>query len=271
MTTRVAIVGATGKMGLLVSDLVEANPDYELVARLNSSSALSEMLGADVAIDLTVPAVSQGIVDFAIDNGIRVLVGTSGWSQARIDALSHKIKGRTDVGAVIIPNFSLGSVLGTAFSALAARFFDSIEIIEAHQSGKVDSPSGTAVRTAELMAAARAGLGPVAAPHIDQRARGQQVATVPVHSLRMAGVLARQDVIFGGSGETLTITHNTLSADAYERGILVALAATRNCVGVTVGLDQLIDLGLSGEAAEPAAVAEAPPARPEDAEMEPGE
>lgn len=270
MTTRVAVIGATGKMGRLVCDLVEATPEYDLVARLNSSSALSEMLGADVAVDLTMPAVSQSVVDFATDHGIRVLVGTSGWSQARIDTLGHRLTGRSDVGAVIIPNFSLGSVLGTAFSALAARFFDSIEIIEAHRSSKVDSPSGTAVRTAELMAAARAGLGPVAAPHTDQRARGQQVATIPVHSLRMAGVLARQDVILGGAGETLTITHNTLSADAYERGILVALAATRTCVGVTVGLDQLLDLGLTDERAEPAA-AEVPPARPEDAEMEPGE
>ena len=271
MTTRVAIVGATGKMGRLVGDLVEKTPGYEVVARLNSSSALDEMLGADVAIDLTVPAVSQSVVDFAIDNGIRVLVGTSGWSQARLDALGRKIADRTDVGAVIIPNFSLGSVLGTAFAALAARFFDSIEIVEAHQAGKVDSPSGTAVRTAELMTAARAGLGPVAAPHIDQRARGQQIATIPVHSLRLAGLLARQDVIFGGTGETLTISHNTLSADAYERGILVALAATRECVGVTVGLDKLIDLGLSGETTEPTAAAEVPPAAPENAEMEPGE
>jgi 4-hydroxy-tetrahydrodipicolinate reductase len=271
MTTRVAVIGATGKMGRLVCGLVENDAEYDLVARLDSTSALSEMLGADVAIDLTAPAVSQSVVDFAVSNGIRVLVGTSGWSQPRIDALGHKLKGRTDVGAVIIPNFSLGSVLGTAFAALAARFFDSIEIVEAHQAGKVDSPSGTAVRTAELMAVARAGLGPVAAPHIDQRARGQQVATVPVHSLRLAGVLARQDVIFGGSGETLTITHNTLSADAYERGILVALAATRDCVGVTVGLDQLIDLGLAGEVVEPAAAPAGPPAGPENAEMEPGE
>lgn len=273
MTTRVAVIGATGKMGRLVCDLVDNAAEYELVARLDSTSELSEMLGADVAIDLTAPAVSQSVVDFAVSNGLRVLVGTSGWSQARIDALGHKLKGRTDVGAVIIPNFSLGSVLGTAFAALAARFFDSIEIVEAHQAGKVDSPSGTAVRTAELMAAARAGLGPVAAPHIDQRARGQQIATVPVHSLRMAGVLAKQDVIFGGSGETLTITHNTLSADAYERGILVALAATRDCVGVTVGLDQLIDLGLSGDVpgAAPDAPPAGPPAAPEDAEMEPGE
>jgi 4-hydroxy-tetrahydrodipicolinate reductase len=271
MTTRVAVIGATGKMGRLVSDLVEKEPGYDLVARLDSSSELSEMLGADVAIDLTVPSVSQSVVDFAVDNGIRVLVGTSGWTQARIDSLGHRLKGRSDVGAVIIPNFSLGSVLGTAFAALAARFFDSVEIVEAHQSSKVDSPSGTAVRTAELMSAARAGLGPVSAPHVDQRARGQQVATIPVHSLRLAGVLARQDVTFGGAGETLTITHNTLSAEAYERGILVALAATRDCVGVTVGLDQLIDLGLPGADAQPEPAPPVPPARPETAEMEPGE
>jgi 4-hydroxy-tetrahydrodipicolinate reductase len=271
MTTRVAVIGATGKMGRLVSDLVGNEPGYEVVARLDSTSELSEMLGADVAIDLTVPSVSQGVVDFAVDNGIRVLVGTSGWTQARIDSLAHRLKGRTDVGAVIVPNFSLGSVLGTAFAALAARFFDSVEIVEAHQASKVDSPSGTAVRTAELMAAARAGLGPVSAPHVDQRARGQQVAAIPVHSLRLAGVLARQDVTFGGAGETLTITHNTLSADAYERGILVALAATRDCVGVTVGLDQLIDLGLPGGQTEPEPATAVPPARPETAEMEPGE
>jgi len=244
MTTRVAVIGATGKMGRLVSDLIEKTDGYDLVARLDSSSALSDMLGADVAVDLTVPGVSQSVVDFAVDNGLRVLVGTSGWSQERIDALGHRLAGRDDAGVVIIPNFSIGSVLGSAFSALAARFFDSIEIVEAHHANKVDSPSGTAVRTAELIGRARAGLGPVSAPHTDQRARGQQVSSVPVHSLRLEGMMARQDVFFGGAGETLTISHNTLSSAAYERGILLALEATRTARGVTVGLDRIVDLGL---------------------------
>ena len=243
MTTRVAIIGATGKMGRLVSDLIDRTDGFEVVARLDSRSELSEMMAAEIAVDLTRPDVSRGVVDFAIGHGMRVLVGTSGWSQDGIDDLAHRLVGREDTGVIIIPNFSIGSVLATAFSALAARFYDSIEIVEAHQPGKVDSPSGTAVRTAELIARARAELGPVSAPHTDQRARGQQVASVPVHSLRLSGLLARQDVFLGGTGETLTISHNTLSPSAYESGILLALAATRTATGVTVGLDQIVDLG----------------------------
>ncbi|TFD14021.1 4-hydroxy-tetrahydrodipicolinate reductase [Cryobacterium sp. TMT1-21] len=261
MTTRVAIVGVTGTMGRLVSGLVEQTDGYELVAGLDSRSELSEMLGAEVVIDLTLPRVSQSVVDFAVDHGLRVLVGTSGWSQGRIDTLAHRIAGREDTGVIIIPNFSIGSVIATALSAMVARFYDSIEIVEAHQAGKVDSPSGTAVRTAELIGRARADIGPVAAPHTDQRARGQQVSSVPVHSLRLEGMLARQDVIFGGAGETLTISHNTLSAAAYERGILLALAAARTATGVTVGLDQIIDLGLGERGAPssgPAATGPAP-------------
>lgn len=248
MTTRVAVIGATGTMGQMVCTLIENTEGYELVARLNSRSALSEMLGASVAIDLTRPGVSQSVVDFAVENGLRVLVGTSGWSQERIDSLSHRLAGRDDVGVVIIPNFSIGSVLGSAFAALASRFYDSIEIIEAHQAGKVDSPSGTAVRTAELIGRARAELGPVSAPHTDQRARGQQVSSVPIHSLRLDGLLARQEVLLGGPGETLSISHNTLSARSYQRGILLALAATTDARGVTVGLDQIVDLGLNDPA-----------------------
>jgi 4-hydroxy-tetrahydrodipicolinate reductase len=180
---------------------------------------------------------------------LRVLVGTSGWSQDGIASLSRRLAGRDDTGVIIIPNFSIGSVLATAFAALAARFYDSIEIVEAHQPSKVDSPSGTAVRTAELIGRARADLGPVSAPHTDQRARGQQVSSVPVHSLRLSGLLARQDVFLGGTGETITISHNTLSPSAYESGILLALAAARTITGVTVGLDQIVDLGFDSAAA----------------------
>ncbi len=127
-----------------------------------------------------------------------------------------------------MPNFSLGSVLATRFAALAAPYFDSIEIVEAHHPGKVDSPSGTAIRTAELIGAARDGIGPVEAPHADQRARGQQVASVPIHSIRLDGVLAQQDVLFGGVGETLSIRHVTMSDASYEAGIMLGLRATRD-------------------------------------------
>ena len=244
MTTKVAVVGATGKLGRVVSQLVEQSDDFELVAQIGSRGELSEMLGADLVVDVTVPAVSQGIVEFAVGNGINTLVGTSGWSNERIASLERAIAGTPEVGVIIVPNFSLGSVLATSFAATAARFFDSMEIVEAHHASKIDSPSGTAVRTAELMGAARGALGPVAAPHVDQRARGQQVSSIPIHSLRMQGVVAKQDVLFGGNGEVLTISHETLAPQAYEAGILLALRAARTARGVTVGLDKLIDLGL---------------------------
>lgn len=243
MTTKVAVVGATGKLGQLVSRVVGETDGFELGATLDSRSPLADMLDADIVVDVTMPGVSQGVVDFALANGKNVLVGTSGWSRERIVALEKRLALLPDLGAVIIPNFSLGSVLATTFAEIAARFFDSMEIVETHQAAKVDSPSGTAVRTAELMGNARAELGPVLAPHTDQRARGQQVSSIPIHSLRMDGVLARQDVIFGGTGETLTVSHHTLDPRSYEAGIAVALGATVAARGITVGLGALIDLG----------------------------
>jgi 4-hydroxy-tetrahydrodipicolinate reductase len=243
MTTKVAVVGATGKMGRLASEIISGAGEFELFAQIDSKGSLSEMIGADVVFDVTLPAVSQGVVDFAVSHGINVLVGTSGWSNERITKLTHSVADADGVGVIIIPNFSVGSVLASSFAAMAARFFDSIEIVESHHLGKSDSPSGTAVRTAELIGAARAEKGPVNAPHADQRARGQQVFSVPIHSLRMQGVVAKQDVYFGGQGEILTISHDTIDPSAYRAGILLALRAARKAQGVTVGLDQLIDLG----------------------------
>ena len=230
-------------MGQLATRIIGASDDFEVVASLGSSSDLSEMLGADIVLDVTLPAISPTVVDFAVSNGLNVLVGTSGWSRERISALESTLKTKPDAGVIIIPNFSVGSVLASSFAAIASRFFDSIEIIETHGAGKVDSPSGTAVRTAELIGAARADLGPVIGPHSDQRARGQQVSSVPIHSLRMQGAAARQDVVFGGDGEVLTLTHQALGHSAYEPGILLALRATAAARGVVVGLDKLIDLG----------------------------
>jgi 4-hydroxy-tetrahydrodipicolinate reductase len=247
MTTKVAVVGATGRLGQLASRIIDSTDDLEVVARLNSKSDLSEMLGADVALDVTVPAASQGIVEYAVANGINVLVGSSGWSSERIVSLERTINGNLAVGVIIVPNFSIGSVLATSFAVMAARFYDSIEIIEAHHASKIDSPSGTAVRTAELIGNARASLGPVIAPHADQRARGQQVSSVPIHSLRMQGIVAKQDVVFGGNGEVLTVSHETLSPSAYEKGLLLALRAAPGARGVIVGLDKLIDLGAGSQ------------------------
>ena len=242
MTTKVAVVGATGKMGQLVSQIIETSTEFELHSQIDSKGELSEMLGADIAVDVTLPSVSQSVVEFAVAHGINVLVGTSGWSSDRITALDRRINGNLAVGVIIVPNFSIGSVLATSFSAMAAKFFDSIEIVESHHASKIDSPSGTAVRTAELMGTARASIGPVAAPHVDQRARGQQVSSIPIHSLRLQGIVAKQDVVFGGNGEVLTISHETLAPTAYEAGILLALRASTSARGVVVGLDKLIDL-----------------------------
>jgi len=251
--TKVAVVGATGKMGLLVSRIVEESDTLELVAGLSSGDSLDGMNGADLVVDFTLPHVSQAVVDHAIGQGIPVVVGTSGWSSDRIDQLRSSAEA-AGVGVVIIPNFSVGSVLATHFAAIAARYFDSIEIVEGHHAGKVDSPSGTAVRTAELIGAARADLGPVEAPHVDQRARGQQVASIPVHSMRLQGLLARQEVLFGGVGEVLSLRHDTYNSDSYSAGIQLALAAAPTIRGVVVGLDSLLGLGVpDNSGAEPVA------------------
>ncbi|KQQ26473.1 4-hydroxy-tetrahydrodipicolinate reductase [Frondihabitans sp. Leaf304] len=243
MSIRVAVVGATGRMGQLFLRLIEETDGFELHAGLSSRDSLDELLGADLVVDVTVPAVSPGIVEKAVRAGIPVLVGTSGWSEPRLADLRRVVAEVDGPGVLVIPNFSVGSVLATTFATMAARFFDSVEIIETHHPGKVDSPSGTAIRTAELIADARRDLGPVRAPHVDQRARGQQIASVPVHSLRLPGIEARQEVVFGGSGETLSLTHDTTSQAAYEKGILVALAAAPATVGVVVGLDRVLPLG----------------------------
>jgi 4-hydroxy-tetrahydrodipicolinate reductase len=233
VTTSVAVVGASGRLGSFTCSLIEASSGFSLVARLGSRSDLREMLAADVVVDMTAPAASQRIVDLAVANGRKVLVGTSGWTGDRITALRRTVDEHPGAGVVIIPNFSLGSVLATALATVAARFFDAAEIVETHGARKVDSPSGTAVRTAELLLRARAELG----------------ASVPVHSLRLPGVEARQEVVFGGTGETVTIRHDTTSQASYEQGILRALDAVRTATGVVVGLDALIDLRAAFDAA----------------------
>jgi 4-hydroxy-tetrahydrodipicolinate reductase len=177
-------------MGALIAGLIESGqidgPDgdgvaeFELVAKLHSGSDLAELVGADVVVDVTAPAVSPDVVEFAVRHGLRVLVGTSGWSAERIATLRKAIGDEADAGVLIIPNFSLGSVLATRFAATAARVYDSVEIIEAHHRDKSDSPSGTAIRTAELIGAARAGLGPVVAPHSAQQpSSGSTINAMP--------------------------------------------------------------------------------------------
>ncbi|WP_246018135.1 4-hydroxy-tetrahydrodipicolinate reductase [Amnibacterium kyonggiense] len=236
---RLAVAGAGGRMGRLVSEVVEAGETARVVQRIGSADGLAIDAGVDAVVDVTLPQVSPAVVAAATAAGVPVLVGTSGWSGERIASL--RANRAADAPAVlIVPNFSVGAVLAARFAEQAATWFDSIEIVEAHHAGKADSPSGTAVATAERIAAARAELGPVAAPHTDQRARGQQVGSVPIHSLRLDGVQAKQDVLFGGVGELLTIRHETLSSAAYAAGIRLAIAALPSLAGVTVGLEALL-------------------------------
>lgn len=248
MTISVAVCGASGRLGSLICRLVEEDPRFALAAALRSASDPTEADAADVVVDVTTPAASPAIVARAIGNGQRVIVGTSGWSAERLAGLAAQLEAAPGAAALVVPNFSLGSVIGSALARIAGRHFDSIEIVEAHHPGKVDSPSGTAVRTAELIAADRAAAGLAApeAPWAEQPARGELVAGIPVHSLRLAGVVARQEVRLGGPGEVLTISHDTHSQDAYRAGILAALAAAPELTGLTVGLDALLGLGQNG-------------------------
>ncbi|BDZ38573.1 4-hydroxy-tetrahydrodipicolinate reductase [Microbacterium suwonense] len=242
--TQVALVGGTGKLGRIIHEVIDELDGFEVRNVLGSASDLAELEDADLIVDASTPAVSVEVVRAALEHGINVLVGTSGWSQERI-SLVRPLQASAGTGVVFIPNFSLGSALGTALAAAAAPFFPFAEIIESHRDTKIDSPSGTAVRTAELMADARSDRGPFHAPHVDQRARGQQVAGIPVHSLRRPGVIARQEAILSGAGETLTVVHDTVdSAAAYAPGIRLALPFARDARDLVVGLENIIDIGI---------------------------
>ncbi|MGB3732834.1 4-hydroxy-tetrahydrodipicolinate reductase [Microbacterium sp.] len=244
MTTQVALVGGTGKLGRIIHGVIDDLDGFEVRNVLGSASGLGELDGADLIVDASTPAVSVEVVRVALERGINILIGTSGWSQERI-SLVRPLQASAGTGVVFIPNFSIGSALGTALAATAARFFPFAEIVETHRDTKIDSPSGTAVRTAELMADAREAEGPFHAPHVDQRARGQQVSGIPVHSLRRPGVIARQEAILSGAGETLTIVHDTVdSAAAYAPGIRLALPFARDTHELVVGLENVIDLGV---------------------------
>lgn len=238
MSIKVSVIGATGRMGKLALDVIHGAPDLELHSALDSKSELSQALGADVIFEATKLDVSREVVSFAIVNKLSILVATSGWSDADRSAL------KSESGVVFVPNFSVGSVLGSIFAALAAKHFDSIEIIETHHAGKIDSPSGTAIRTAELISESRAeaNLTQTLIPGIGQEARGEIVAGIPIHSLRLAGVSAKQEVVLGGASEMLTITHEVGSVQAYALGILHSIRFAAESKGLTVGLDKVLGI-----------------------------
>ncbi len=240
MTTSVAVVGATGKLGSQLCQLIRESDDFTLAAELRSTSDLSEMLVADIVADVSLPSISKSVVEFAVTNGKNILVGTSGWSSSRIASMDALFAAHPNVGVLFVPNFSLGSTIAAHVASIVAEHFESVEIIETHGVTKVDSPSGTAVATAERISAARD--GDISTPHAEQRARGELVSGVSVHSLRMPGVHAKQDVIFGGVGETVTVSHLTTSNQSYAAGLMASLRKTVSLTGVLVGLDKVLDL-----------------------------
>lgn len=234
----VAILGASGRMGRLTKELVDSDANLKLHVAMDSSSAHQEMLGADVVIDFTNLEASEELVRFAVQSGMKVVVGTSGWSESKLAELEKLLAENSSAAVVVVPNFSIGSMLLQRFAAEAAAHFQSIEIIEAHHAGKLDSPSGTAIRTAEQISKNR-GSQPLI-PGVDQDARGQVVAGVPIHSLRMDGVSAKQDVLFGADSEQLVLSHDVTSHRAYAAGILKSIEFAAGAKGLTIGLENVL-------------------------------
>jgi len=253
---KVGVLGARGRMGSLVCQTVRSADDTELVAEVDLGDLLDPLEGCDVVIDFTSPLAVMGNLRWCLQHGRDVVVGTSGFDAGRIAEVSEITKqaaSENDVPepkrprVLIVPNFSVGAVLMMKFAEQAAKFFDSAEIIELHHAGKVDAPSGTAARTAAMIKAARseAGLGPSPDATTTQTpgARGATVDEVHVHSVRLAGLVAHQEVLLGGSGEILTIRHDSLDRGSFMPGVLRAIRGISSLSpGLTVGLDSLLGL-----------------------------
>jgi 4-hydroxy-tetrahydrodipicolinate reductase len=243
---RVSVVGARGRMGSTVCRAVEEARDLELVGRFDEGDDLGDLAGADVAVEFSVPDASAANVAHCVDRGVHVVVGTTGWTQERLDTLRAQVSRMPSTGVLIAPNFAIGAVLMMAFAERAARFYESVEVVEMHHPDKVDAPSGTAGRTADLIAAGRAdaGLGdvPDATTTDPEGARGARVHGIPVHSLRLRGLVAHQEVLFGGPGELLTIRHDSFDRVSFMPGVLAAVRAVGNHPGVTVGLEHVLGL-----------------------------
>ncbi|BCT75758.1 4-hydroxy-tetrahydrodipicolinate reductase [Sinomonas cyclohexanicum] len=245
-----AVLGANGRMGSEAVRAVDAAGDMDVVAALGRGDSLEALVdaGARYIVDLTVPDATEANVRFAVEHGMHAVVGTTGWTAARLESLGTLLSEYPDTGVLIAPNFALGSVLASAFAAKAARYFESVEVIELHHPDKVDAPSGTAVRTAQLIAASRseAGVGPSpdATTKALDGARGADVDGVRVHSVRLRGLVAHQEVLLGSEGEELTIRHDSFDRASFMPGVLLGLRGVAAHPGLTVGLDGYLDLGL---------------------------
>jgi 4-hydroxy-tetrahydrodipicolinate reductase len=247
VTIKVGVLGARGRVGSEVCRAVERAYDLKLVAGLGSGDGLDSLALADVVVDFTRPDVVMDNLRWCIGRGLHCVVGTTGFDEARLDLLRDALAAAPGVGVVVAPNFSVGAVLMMRFAATAAAYYESVEIVELHHPDKADAPSGTARRTAELVAEARrdAGLDPVpdATSTGLPNARGAQVHGVHVHSVRARGLVAHQEVLLGGPGETLTIRHDSTDRSSFTPGVLLAVRGIAARPGLTVGLEDLLDLG----------------------------
>ncbi|MEV1239652.1 4-hydroxy-tetrahydrodipicolinate reductase [Nonomuraea sp. NPDC050022] len=243
---KVGVLGARGRVGVEVCKAVEAAPDLELVAALDKDDAIEGLQGAEVVVDFTHPDVVMGNLEWAIAHGIHPVVGTTGFGAERLDTVRGWLAKFPSTNCLIAPNFGIAAVLMMHFAQMAAKHFDSVEIVELHHPNKADAPSGTARRTAELVAEARAkaGMGPMpdaTSAELDG-ARGADVGGVHVHAVRLSGLIAHQEVLLGGDGEILTIRHDTMSRSSFTPGVLLGVRRVRELPGLTVGLEPLLDL-----------------------------
>ncbi|MGA8045752.1 MAG: 4-hydroxy-tetrahydrodipicolinate reductase [Dermatophilaceae bacterium] len=243
----VAVIGAAGRMGSEVCRAVEAAEGLRLVGRYDQGDDLGDLAGADVAVEFSVPEASLGNVLHCVGEGVHVVVGTTGWDDERLAEVESALAERPGVGVLVAPNFAIGAILMMAFAAKAARFYESVEVIELHHPNKVDAPSGTAARTARLIGEARTAyeLGPVpdATAEDPGGARGATVEGVHVHSVRLRGLVAHQEVLFGTAGEQLTIRHDSFDRVSFMPGVVEAVRQVGDHPGLTVGLEHYLGLG----------------------------
>lgn len=249
---RVAVLGAAGRMGTTVCAAVDGAPDLELVARLDAGDDVSAATlgGADVAVDFTVPAATETNVHALIDAGVHAVVGTTGWTDESRGRVAEHLDGAATagtpgLGVLIAPNFGLSAVLAMTFAARAARYFESVEVIELHHPDKVDAPSGTARHTAAAIAAARAEAGVGQGPDSTEtgwEARGADVEGVRVHAVRLRGLVAHEEILFGNAGEQLVIRQDSFDRVSFMPGVLLAVREVVSRPGLTVGLENVLDL-----------------------------
>ena len=244
---KVAVLGAKGRMGTETVAAIESSGDLTLSSALDLGDSFEQLVktGTEVIVDFTQPESVMKNLEFAISNGIHVVVGTTGFDDKKLAVLKELLAKNPKVGALIAPNFGLGAVLMMQFSQTAAKYFESVEIIELHHANKVDAPSGTAIRTAEMITDARKqskkSAMPDASKTIIPGARGAKVGDVPIHSVRSHGYVAHQEVIFGDAGETLSIRHDSINRAGFMPGVLIGIRNVAKHPGLTVGLENYME------------------------------